>query len=133
MSYAGFWKRFVAHTVDCVVLTVAMDAIWPRLQLLSEVVEGSVFFQGLLQIGLWWLYFAGMESTTPQGTLGKMMLGIKVTDIPGNRITFVDATFRHFGKVFSALPFFAGFFMAGFTRRKQAFHDWMTGCVIVNK
>jgi uncharacterized RDD family membrane protein YckC len=45
-----------------------------------------------------WLYGAGMESSSYQATLGKMAMGLKVTDAEGKPITFLHATGRHLGK-----------------------------------
>ena len=64
-----------------------------------------------------WLYFAGMESSSKQATLGKMALGIKVTDLQGNRISFWRATGRNFGKLVSVLGLGIGLLMVGFTTR----------------
>ena len=80
-----------------------------------------------------WLYFAIMESSSKQATLGKMSLRLQVTDMDGNRITFLRATGRHFGKIISALIFLVGFIMAGFTEKKQALHDMMAGCLVYRK
>jgi len=82
---------------------------------------------------LGWLYFALMESSEYQGTLGKIAIGIKVTDLDGNRLGFVRATGRHFGKIISAIILCIGFVMAGFTEKKQALHDIMAGCLVVMK
>ena len=80
-----------------------------------------------------WLYFALMESSVNQATLGKMALGIKVTDLDGNRISFGRATGRYFGKIVSGMILYIGFIMAGFTEKKQALHDIMASCLVVNK
>jgi uncharacterized RDD family membrane protein YckC len=85
----------------------------------------------LLGITLNWLYFALMESSSKQATPGKMAIRIAVTDLRGNRISFGRATGRHFGKIISIFTFFIGFLMAGFTKRKQALHDMMAGCLII--
>lgn len=84
----------------------------------------------LLVSFLWWLYCAGMESSTQRGTLGKKMTGLVVTDEAGGRITFGTATVRHFSKALSALLIGAGFFLAAFTRKKQAFHDLISECTV---
>jgi hypothetical protein len=44
-----------------------------------------------------------MESSSYQATLGKMIFGMKVTDLNGNRISFERATGRHFAKWLSAM------------------------------
>jgi uncharacterized RDD family membrane protein YckC len=79
-----------------------------------------------------WLYFALMESMKG-ATLGKMALGIIVTDLQGNRISFGRATGRYFAKIISSLTILVGYIMAGFTQRKQALHDIIAGCLVINK
>ena len=45
-----------------------------------------------------WLYFAYLESGEKQGTWGKQMLGLYVTDLTGNRVSFGRASGRVFRK-----------------------------------
>ena len=82
---------------------------------------------------LQWLYYALMESSSKQATLGKMALGIKVVDLNGDRVSFGKATGRYFGKIISGLILYIGFFMAGWTIKKQALHDIMAGCLVINQ
>jgi uncharacterized RDD family membrane protein YckC len=82
---------------------------------------------------LQWLYYALMESSNKQATLGKLALGIVVTDLSGGRISFGRATGRYFGKIISGLILYIGFIMAGLTEKKQALHDIMASCLVVLK
>ncbi len=152
VSYAGFWKRFVAYIIDDFILSVAailialpLGAIFGLgfLSGLSADAESaaplfalaaSAIGVAILAVGVaGWLYYALMESSVNQGTLGKMALGIKVTDLEGNKISFGKATGRYFGKIVSGMIMYIGFIMAGFTEKKQALHDIMAGCLVVNK
>ena len=74
-----------------------------------------------------------MESSRFQGTLGKLAVQIKVTDLDGNRISFGRATGRHFGKIVSGMILMIGYIMVAFTERKQGLHDIMAGCLVVRK
>jgi len=74
-----------------------------------------------------------MESSSRQGTLGKMAVGIKVSDMQGNRISFARATGRFFGKIISKIILYIGFIMAGFTEKKQALYDIISDCLVVKK
>jgi uncharacterized RDD family membrane protein YckC len=78
-----------------------------------------------------WLYSALQECSSQQATIGKRVLGIKVIDLAGQRISFGRATGRYFGKIISGMIMYIGFIMAGFTDRKQALHDMMAGCLLV--
>jgi uncharacterized RDD family membrane protein YckC len=80
-----------------------------------------------------WLYFAIMESSSRQATLGKMALGIVVTDISGRRISFARATGRQLGKIISGMILYIGYLMIAFTQRKQGLHDIMAECLVVVK
>lgn len=152
VSYAGFWKRFAAYLIDALILSAAYFVLLvPFLGLLglgavsAEVTESeevalgffiaamSAYLFAILAITIaGWLYFALMESSSKGATLGKMALGIKVTDLNGNKISFGRATGRYFGKIVSGMILYIGFIMAGFTEKKQALHDMMAGCLVVN-
>ena len=78
-----------------------------------------------------WLYHAIMESSAKQGTVGKMILNLRVVDLLGNRISFGRATGRFFGKILSGLILNIGYIMAAFTEKKQALHDMLAGCLVI--
>ena len=59
-----------------------------------------------------------------------MILGMKVTDLYGNRISFARATGRHFAKFISGLMLGFGFLMVAFTERKQGLHDIVAGTLV---
>jgi len=139
VKYAGFWMRLFASLVDLSITFLIFFAVaiilpillGPRLGVLSG---GVIFALGLvLWLVVTWLYWALMESSSKQGTFGKDMLGIVVTDAEGKRISFRKATVRYFGKMVSAVPVMAGFLMAGFTARKQGLHDLIAGSQVVLK
>jgi uncharacterized RDD family membrane protein YckC len=92
----------------------------------------TVSFAAIFVLG--WLYYASMESSAYQGTLGKMALGLIVTDMQGRRISFGRASGRFFAKLLTGLiPFFVGYIMAGFTEKKQALHDIIASCLVLRK
>ncbi|MCX6694132.1 MAG: RDD family protein [Methanomicrobiales archaeon] len=80
-----------------------------------------------------WLYFAVLESSKNQGTLGKIALRLAVTDHSGRRLTFSRATLRFFSKFVSAIVIFMGFFAIGVTKRKQGFHDYIAGTYVFHQ
>jgi uncharacterized RDD family membrane protein YckC len=151
VRYAGFWKRFVAAIIDGFVLAIVNFVIFvPALGMLGLGMAGTDRDMGLDRspglllalVGTWmlsafavfaagWLYFALMESSAKGGTLGKMALGIRVTDLNGNRISFARASGRYFGKIISAAILYIGFLMTAFTQQKQALHDIIAGCLVV--
>jgi uncharacterized RDD family membrane protein YckC len=89
---------------------------------------------GLVAVLGQWLYFAYMESGERQATWGKQVLGVYVTDLAGNRISFGRASGRFFAKIISGLiPLMIGYIMAGFTERKQALHDMIASCLVLRR
>ena len=127
--FAGFWMRFAAALIDGIILCIA-GAITGGL---AGIIVGAMVGRTGFGILIGWLYYALMESSETQATLGKMAMGIKVTDLNGGRISFGRATGRHFGKIVSVIILFIGFIMAGWTQKKQALHDIMAECLVVIK
>jgi uncharacterized RDD family membrane protein YckC len=84
-----------------------------------------------LSILLGWGYFAGMESSFNQATLGKKTLGLKVVGLDGERISFAKATGRYFSKIISALILLIGYIMAGFDSKKRALHDIIASTYVI--
>jgi len=81
-----------------------------------------------------WLYFALLEASVHQGTVGKIAMGLFVTDLQGRRIGFGRASGRFFAKfVTQLIPLGIGYMMAGFTEKKQALHDMIAGCLVLKK
>ncbi len=137
VTYAGFWKRFAASLIDGIIVSMvgvffgAFSGVLFGRILGSP--EGAALIVNGVSIVTQWLYYALLESSPNQATVGKMALGVKVTDMDGNRISFARATGRHFGKILSALLFCIGYLMVAFTPRKQGLHDIMAGCLVVNR
>jgi uncharacterized RDD family membrane protein YckC len=147
-AYAGFWLRFVAWIIDVILLdivlgffvfapilgssltTIEPGNVWDLIRVLGPKVREVQ----LITIVAMWLYYAFLESSAWQATLGKKALGLEVTDLSGRRLTFGRATGRFFGKIIS-FPFTLGigYLMAGFTAQKQALHDMMASCLVIRK
>lgn len=143
--YAGFWRRLVAAILDQIVLLVARAIIYGLLALIVYatlllfdartytivvfIVFGGVIF--LLNIYLTWIYFSMMESSSTQGTLGKMALGIRVSHKDEKRaLTFEEASVRYFAKILSRLTLLIGYILCAFSSRKQALHDFIGKSVL---
>lgn len=136
-GYAGFRKRFSAAIIDGFILAAAGFIIGGLAGFIygysRGTPEGGGALGNIVGVILGWLYFAIMESSSKQGTLGKMAFGIKVTDLSGNAISFGRATVRHFGKILSTIILLVGYLMVAFTAKKQGLHDMIAGCLVVNR
>ncbi|MET3652969.1 RDD family protein [Dyella japonica] len=154
-DYAGFWKRFAAYILDALVLYIpntilsgllgatkaaetymqakaaAGDDVNLALQALDSYMH-ALWPALIAQTILAWLYFGLCESSAWQGTVGKLALGIRVTDMDGKRISFMRATGRYFGKIVSAFILCIGFLMVAWTQRKQGLHDLLAQTLVLN-
>ncbi len=154
VKYAGFWLRLAAYIIDYIVLQLVVGIMslpfmvgmitgiiaaskeaseGPEIIAIVGVIMSFVFVIVIISLIVGWLYYALLESSKYQGTLGKVAVGIKVTDTVGNKITFARATGRYFGKIISSMTIYIGFIMAGFTVKKQALHDIMSDCLVIKK
>jgi uncharacterized RDD family membrane protein YckC len=131
--YAGFWRRFAALLIDAIICgCITLPIVLILISVTGDGDAGAIV-GNLISSLIEWLYYALSESSQHQATLGKRALGIIVTECNGGRISFATATGRLFGKALSMLIFFFGFFMCGWTKKKQTLHDIMAGCLVVKK
>jgi uncharacterized RDD family membrane protein YckC len=74
-----------------------------------------------------------MESSKFQGTVGKLALGLKVTDESGAKLDFIKALTRNLCKIVSSVILLIGYIMAGFTAKKQGLHDIIAKTLVLRK
>ncbi len=139
MRYASFWDRVAAYFIDAIILLFGftfIGAIGGGIFSLGgkflETPPGVEFFFPVLGISVAWLYYALLESSPRQATVGKMALGLKVTDLGGKKIGFGRASGRNFAKILSGL-LGIGYIMVAFTDKNQGLHDIIAGCLVVKK
>jgi len=149
LVYGGFWRRFWSYLIDRFILGIAFMPVgfmvfvpmlatrsggWTDTDLPTEAIAAflgatlTVAFLGLLGS---WFYYALMQSSSRQATLGQLALGLRVTDLEGRRISFARASGRHFATVLTGLTFGIGYVMVLLTARKQTLHDLVAGTVVV--
>jgi uncharacterized RDD family membrane protein YckC len=153
VQYAGFWRRFAAALIDGLIMSAVQWVIqliltavgvidmngwmsdfeanpdtvdWGQFMAVIWILSGVMF---IIQM----LYFSIMESSSKQATLGKMVLGIVVTDADGKRVSFGRAIGRNLGKLVSSIILCIGYIMIAFTQKKQGLHDIMANCLVVVK
>ena len=115
-AFAGFWLRVVACLIDSVLLGAVLGAIFIPIFLLGGLgaalqsmaghdhqPDPAPIFAFASSIALFigvsvlagWLYYAYFESSEWQGTVGKKVMNLVVTDLEGNRIAFGRASGRY--------------------------------------
>ena len=122
--YVSIWKRFWAFIIDLLVFAALCIVL---AQLLDE------FTLSLVLLVIIWLYYALLESSPWQASLGKRLMGLKVVDRRGKRLSFAKATKRLLSRLVTNLTFYFGFFTAAFDKRKETLHDKMSKSVVIAK
>jgi uncharacterized RDD family membrane protein YckC len=155
IEYAGFWLRFVAYIIDSIIISfLEFLIVLPFLglfgikilelstirelenadyELLIPIIASTIIGLGSTVLLITWFYYALLQSGARQATVGKMALGLKVTDVNGDRLTFARASLRYFSKILSSLFMMLGYIMAGFTEKKQALHDMIANTYVVRQ
>ena len=148
MAYSPVWRRAVALVIDLFAyVPLFTAAIFGSDSLLRLELHGLEAHSSILELREWDLrstlimvliklviavaYFAGFESSALQATPGKLLLGLRVADVSGRRISFARAGVRLLGKVLSGACAGAGYLMAALTKRRQALHDLIASTVVL--
>ena len=132
--YAGFWQRAVAMFIDFIIFIMLSVAFGLFLML---AVEGGVESETLHSFVIivfsviWVLYYALLQSSPWQATIGKKIMKIKVTDLNVQRITFARALMR---EIIKNIPYviLISWVPMLITEKKQALYDLMSGTVVVD-
>lgn len=130
----GFWARVVASIIDAIVTFIVAIVTAFVFGCVIGVIGGNAEFVGqLIGICASWMYCALMEASEVQATLGKLVIGAKVVDANGDRLTFGKATGRHFAKYLSTLILLIGYIMVAFDERKRGLHDMIAGTYVISR
>ncbi len=155
-TFAGFWLRFVAYLIDSVLIYALQSFIFvPVFSLMGisfasraqdfenmsdaeamGVMGAFAAFSGaalLLSTVIAVLYGALMESSKYQATVGKLALGLKVTDMDGKNLDLAKALVRNLCKILSGMIMGLGYIIAAFTEKKQGLHDIIASTLVVKK
>lgn len=122
--YASFGLRLGAYILDTIILSIPSIAI-------NIANRGATITNLCINLVIGWLYYTLQESGATQATIGKKAVGIKVTDMNGERISFGTANGRYFGKILSSLILLIGYFMMLGDDKRQTLHDRLAGTLVV--
>lgn len=160
--YAGFWLRVAAAVVDGIALWIVWSLVLmvlpaetvaplpeePDLEAVIEYLNSLVPpRQMVVYAAIVWAYFAFQECSSAQATLGKRMLGIRVSTESGARLSLLSASLRSWPMWLPSVAALAGAgvstlvgliaFVAcitvAFSVRKQGLHDKMAGAVLTRR
>ncbi len=148
---ANPWLRLAAYLLDAIIISIptfilfaiffgtAYFNIFTDPEQIENNPEALIpFFIGMfsfiiaifvLQI----LYFSYFESSAKQATFGKQIVGIYVTDMNGERISFANALGRFFAKILSGMIMYIGYIMILFTEKNQGLHDMIASTLVMQR
>jgi uncharacterized RDD family membrane protein YckC len=138
---AGLLKRYFAHLFDIIILSIITIVIGGILVVIyslfletdnipDKVLEYLAY--GLLFV-ISWLYYTLMEISPRQATIGKQAMGIFVTDLNGDRLSFKRASVRNCCKFILIFIWNISSVTMFFTEKKQSLHDIMSRTLVVQK
>lgn len=131
MLYAGFVRRALAYLFDLALVSLLLGLAY---QLLLPQILPQLGIRGftdqtlaLIAYGFYLFYMTLLTCLGRQATVGKVIMGMWVFGMQGQRLNFFHALIRETLKLI-LLPF--GFLM-WFTARKQTLHDLIARTVVL--
>lgn len=131
MLYAGFMRRGFAYAFDLALVSVLLGLAH---QLLLPQILPQLGIRGfndqtlaLIAYGFYLFYMTLLTCLGRQATVGKVIMGMWVFGMQGQRVNFFHALIRETLKLI-LLPFV---FLMWFTARKQTLHDLIARTVVL--
>jgi uncharacterized RDD family membrane protein YckC len=141
-AWSAFFRRVAAKVIDLFVVSAALhiSGCTGVLSVLRDDDEWrsddrafALFVSIVVVLVASWVYFAAMESSAWQATLGKRALGIVVTDLRGARMSFECASIRFASSLVSAAILGLGFLVMLVNARCQCLHDVIAGTAVTRR
>jgi len=133
-EYAGFWIRFGAFFIDLIVMFIVLyiplsfiygENYWVGDQYISDFWDVMLGYVVPFVATIWfWIRH--------MGTPGKMATKLTIVDAStGNKLTTGQAIGRYFAYMLAMLPIGLGFIWIGIDKKKQGWHDKLSGTVVI--
>lgn len=144
LPIAGFGRRFGAVFIDLflfIVLVFLLKIALPDFSNFWFFEKATPFITGnnntnwVLSksslMGLWIIYSIIMDCSTMQGTVGKQIMHIIVTDNNGNRITLFRSLHRNLFKIISFVVIGFGFIYVLVDKKNRGWHDIAADTLVI--
>jgi len=133
IEYAGFWRRVAASLIDTILMVIVLALLAVPLSLLGMPImvghTGSFLITDIIPMVIVVAFWLKLGATP-----GKQLLDCKIVDArSGQPLRLGQSVLRYLGYILSTLPLFLGFFWVGWSRRKQGFHDYIAGTVVIHR
>ncbi|MEN0048116.1 MAG: RDD family protein [Bacteroidota bacterium] len=148
-DFAGFGLRLGAYLIDIIPIIILLNILIYLIFGLSPINSGdSIINLGgqefeeskvtraivrYLSFLVWIIYCTIMEASSYEGTFGKKMVGIKVTDENGSRLTTGKSITRNLTKIISYIAIVLGFIWVLFDKERRGWHDMIAKTYVVKK
>jgi uncharacterized RDD family membrane protein YckC len=133
MRYAGFWRRGIAFIVDAFISYGVWRLISVNIYSISKDLT-TTYTSGNMAIFIYYILF---EISPLRATIGKLITGLQVTDIYGNKIGFFRSLVRFIIKTVSIAFFGIGIIYLVYSffssKKNQGIHDFIAKTVVVRK
>ena len=117
---------FLVFAIYCVLATVAVLFINERERRIVVALAGLAIIPIAKTI-----YSMFAEASARQGTYGKVLMGLKVTDESGLPITFRQSVVRNLSKLICVATLGLGYAFGFFDKRQQCIHDKIAGTLVI--
>lgn len=121
---SSFWKRLLAYLIDAILILI-LSWLTKMIFRLSEIPYYWFSF------GLYYAYNIFMDYYH-QGSLGKMILNIKVVKIDGGKPELINSIIRNLAKIISSIPLFYGYLRILAPHQSQTIHDELAKCQVID-
>lgn len=132
--FASFDQRLLASAIDYFFLTIGYALLVLVCFVFIEEKQERIIvaFGGLPLIPIAkFIYSSLAEASVHQGTWGKRIVNIRVTDLQGNPIQSDVAFGRNAAKILSVAPFFFGYLYSFLNKKQQCFHDLIANTLVI--
>jgi uncharacterized RDD family membrane protein YckC len=117
---------FIIFAIYCVIATIVVIFIDEKQMRIIVSVAGLAIIP-LSKI----IYCTIMESSARQGSWGKILMGLKVSDEKGAPINFSRSLIRNLSKIISTGTIGLGYMMGFFDKKQQCLHDKIAGTLVI--
>lgn len=140
---ASIFKRILAFLIDTLPIQLALYVVSVEVFKVNPIVEEALgardrqaAMAARLMISggttLIWITYCILAELSPwRGTLGKKIMGIAVHSSTGGKLPAGRVIGRNLAKVLSYIPCYGGFLAAFVTHHNRAWHDMLSGAIVV--